>query len=98
MLDKWNISTVLITIISLIFVMYNGMKSRKRKIPPFTYRSPSTAVRFIRGFMLGIWNFIVYPTVALLFAYIGILPLAAGAMLLVITIIAMIIILIAGIF
>lgn len=98
MLDKWNISTTLITIISLIFVMYNGMKSRKRKMPPFTYRSPSTAMRFIRGFILGIWHFIVYSAVTLLLAHIGILPLVAGAMLLAITIIAMIIILIAGIF
>ena len=98
LMEKWDITPKFIMAISLAFVMYKGMKSRKSKIPAFTYRVASSTMRFIRGFILGIWNFIIYSMIALLLSYTGVSVLAAGAIFLVTYIIAMIIILIAGIF
>jgi hypothetical protein len=96
LMEKWDITPKFIMAISLAFVMYKGMKSRKSKIPAFTYRVASSTMRFIRGFILGIWNFIIYSMIALLLSYTGVSVLAAGAIFLVTYIIALIIILIVG--
>lgn len=96
LMDKWDITPKFIMGISLAFVMYKGIKSRKSKIPAFTYRVASSTMRFIRGFILGIWNFILYSMIALLLSYTGVSVIAAGAIFLVTYIIALIIILIIG--
>lgn len=74
------------------------MKDCKKNLPEFAYKVASPLRRFIRGFIVGIWNFIISTAFAILLTYIGITALACKVLFLAFTIVMMIVIIIVGLF
>ena len=83
---------------SLIFVIYCSMKDCKRSLPKFAYKVASPLRRFLRGFIVGIWNFIIFTIFAILLTYIGVTSLVGKVIFLAFTIVMMIVIIIVGLF
>ena len=98
LIDKFDNTSIGMLMMSLIFVMYCSMKDCKKNLPEFAYKVASPLRRFIRGFIVGIWNFIIFTAFAILLTYIGITALACKVLFLAFTIVMMIVIIIVGLF
>jgi hypothetical protein len=97
-IDKFNIRTASMMLLSLIYVMYYSMRFCKEGMPEFAYKVASPISRFIRGFIVGTGKFIFFAAIAIILTYVGITPIACQLIYLAFTIVFMIIFLIVGIF
>ncbi len=91
MMEEWEMPVEVLLFMALVFVLFFGMRSRKAKLPKFSYKAASSFSRFFRGCMVGVGNSIYYTVAALLLSYIGILQLAVGAVMLAITIVVVVV-------
>ena len=98
LIDKFDNTSIGMLMMSLIFVIYCSMKDCKRSLPKFAYKVASPLRRFFRGFIVGIWNFIIFTIFAILLTYIGVTSLVGKVIFLAFTIVMMIVIIIVGLF
>ena len=98
LIDKFDNTSIGMLMMSLIFVIYCSMKDCKRSLPKFAYKVASPLRRFLRGFIVGIWNFIIFTIFAILLTYIGVTSLVGKVIFLAFTIVMMIVIIIVGLF
>ena len=98
LIDKFDNTSIGMLMMSLIFVIYCSMKDCKRSLPKFAYKVVSPLRRFLRGFIVGIWNFIIFTIFAILLTYIGVTSLVGKVIFLAFTIVMMIVIIIVGLF
>lgn len=98
LIDKFDNTSIGMLMMSLIFVMYCSMKYCKKNLPKFAYKVASPLRRFFRGFIVGIWNFIIFTVFAILLTYIGVTSIVGKVLFLAFTIVMMIVILIVGLF
>ena len=98
LIDKFDNTSIGMLMMSLIFVIYCSMKDCKKNLPKFAYKVASPLRRFFRGFIVGIWNFIIFTIFALLLTYIGVTSLVGKVIFLAFTIVMMIVIIIVGLF
>lgn len=96
LMDKLNVGTIGMMLMSLVFVMFYSMRSCKRELPEFAYRVASPLRRFIRGFFVGIGMSIYTSALAIILTYIGVMTLACKVAWIGVTIVALIIIIISG--
>ena len=67
MIEKFDTTTIGLMLVSIIYVMYFGMKSCKNNLPKFAYQVASPLSRFVRGFLVGMSNFIYSTSIFVLF-------------------------------
>lgn len=96
LMDKLDIGVLGMMLLSVVFVMYYSMRYCKRDLPGFAYRVASPLRRFIRGFVTGIGISIYLGALSVILTYVGITVLACKVVWIGITIVAFIIIIIAG--
>lgn len=96
MIEKFDTTTIGLMLVSIIYVMYFGMKSCKNNLPKFAYQVASPLSRFVRGFLVGMSNFIYFAAIAIILTFVGITPLICKLLYLAFAIVMMIVLLIAG--
>jgi len=96
MIEKFDTTTIGLMLVSIIYVMYFGMKSCKNNLPKFAYQVASPLSRFVRGFLVGMSNFIYFASIAIILTFVGITPLICKLLYLAFAIVMMIVLLIAG--
>ena len=83
--------------ISLVLILYFGLRGRKSAMPKFSYRVASPLRRFGRGFVVGVGRFMLFAAAAIALTYIGIIPIAFKLLWIAFTIVVMGIMLVAWI-
>lgn len=98
---KWvmaeaEVNADLVVALSVILMMYFGMQSRKSMPPRFSYRVVSPMRRFIRGFLVGVFDSLKWFALVAIGTYLGIVHLIGGVIALCLSIIGFIILVILG--
>ena len=88
-MDKFEVSTGGLMLLSLLVVLYYGLRGRQSSMPKFSFQVASTLRRFGRGFLVGVGRFAVITAITIALSYIGVLPLACRLIRLVFTIVVM---------
>ena len=88
-MDKFEVSVGGLMLLSLLVVLYYGLRGRQSSMPKFSFRVASPLRRFGRGFLVGLGRFAVITAITVALSYIGLLPLACRLIRLVFTIVVM---------
>ncbi len=95
-MDACDVNADFVVVISSILVLFLGMQSRKSMPPKFSYRVVSPVRRFLRGFIVGVCDFLKWFAIVAIGGYLGIVHLVGGLFMLCLSIIGFIILIILG--
>lgn len=97
LIERFDVGTGGLMFLSLVLILYFGLRGRKSTMPKFSYRVASPLRRFGRGFVVGIGRFMLFAAAAIALTYIGIIPIAFKLFWIALTIVVMGIMLVAWI-
>lgn len=95
-MEELEFNTDFVVVLSVVIMMFLGMQSRKSMPPKFSYKAASPLRRFIRGVFVGLYDSLILFAIVAIGAYLGVVHLVGGAILLCLSIIGFVILVILG--
>ena len=95
-MEELEFNTDFVVVLSAVIMMFLGMQSRKSMPPKFSYKAASPLRRFIRGVFVGLYDSLILFAIVAIGAYLGVVHLVGGAILLCLSIIGFVILVILG--